>query len=69
MLIQYDKQADAAYIYIKYPIKYGESERTEKVNNRIFIDYSKTGKLLGIEILDASKLLDKKLLKKAIQIA
>ena len=46
MRVTYDKEADAVYIYIKYPIR----------------------KLLGVEVLDASKILNKKFIREAKRI-
>ena len=55
MKIEYDKEADTAYIYLKYPINKGEAEKQVKVDEQIILDFDKNNKLLGIEILDASK--------------
>lgn len=55
MKITFDKEADAAYIYLKEDIRDGESIKTIKVNDNIILDFDKEGKLLGIEILNASK--------------
>ena len=60
MKLEYDKEADAAYIYLKHPIGEAEAKETVKVNENITIDFDKDGKLIGVEILDASKLLSKK---------
>ncbi len=57
MRMQYDKKADAAYIYLQYPIKEGESKNTVELKDNIFLDFDKNGKLLGVEILCASKIL------------
>ena len=62
MKFEYDKEADAAYLYIEYPIKDGEAKKTLEVNKNIILDFNDKGKLLGIEILDASKVLHKKAL-------
>ncbi len=59
MKFEYDKEADAAYIYVKYPIKKGEAKKTIELNEDIILDFNEKGKLLGIEILDASKVLSK----------
>ena len=59
---------DAAYIYLKYPIKDGESKKTKQLNQNIIIDLDAKGKLLGVEILDASRILNKKLILEAKQI-
>ena len=68
MRITYDKEADAAYIYIKYPIKKGEAKKTIPTDAGPIFDFDKKSKLLGIEILDASKVLNKKFLKEAKRI-
>mgnify|MGYP001562827658 CR=1 FL=1 len=68
MKITYDKEADAIYFYIKYPIKKGESKKQIPVNPAIILDFDKNDKLLGIEVLFASKVLNKKVLKEAIRI-
>ena len=70
MKLEYDKEVDAAYIYIEYPIKEGEAKKTIELNENIILDFDNTGKLLGVEILDASKILNKKvLLESAAQTA
>ena len=68
MKIEYDEEVDAAYIYLKYPIKDGESKKTKQLNQNIIIDLDAKGKLLGVEILDASRILNKKLILEAKQI-
>jgi len=65
MKLEYDEDVDAAYIYIEYPIKEGEAEKTIELNDNISIDFDKNGKLLGIEILDASKIMKKEVLVEA----
>jgi len=66
MKISYDKEANAAYIYIN-------SESNQKVyktyscdpievNGIINLDFDKNGKLLGIEIMDADKKLPETIL-------
>lgn len=62
MKLEYDKEIDAAYIYLKYPIKNGEAKRTVELNNNINLDYDGKNKLIGVEILNASKVIDKKIL-------
>jgi len=51
MKITYDKNVDALYIELKT----GAYDRTKKVTGDILVDINKRGKILGIEILDASK--------------
>lgn len=59
MRITYDKTVDAAYIYIVDSISPGEVEITytcdPKEAGMINLDFDKNGRLLGIEILGASK--------------
>lgn len=62
MKIELDKEADAAYIYFK-DISAGEVKNTISLNDEINIDLDTEGKILGIEILEASKNLPKTGLK------
>ena len=64
MKLTYDKEADAAYIYIKDKITAGEATKTISLDENIKIDFDRHKKLLGIEILSASKMLPKILLEK-----
>ncbi|MBS3151072.1 DUF2283 domain-containing protein [Candidatus Woesearchaeota archaeon] len=66
MKLEYDKEADAAYIYIKYPIKEGEAEKTIELNEDLIVDFDKDGKLIGIEILNASRVIGKEVLKEKL---
>jgi len=68
MKFKYDKEADAAYIYVEDSIKDGEVDKTIELNDNIIIDFDKNGKLLGVEILNASKILNKKSIIEAEQI-
>lgn len=65
MRLEYDKDADAAYIYLKFPIKDGEAKNTIELNENIILDFDSQKKLIGVEILDASKILSKKSLLEA----
>lgn len=51
MKIRYDKQVDAMYISLAK----GKYDSTRKVSDVILVDEDKKGKVLGIEILDATK--------------
>jgi len=62
MRIEYDKEADAAYIYFK-EISPGEVKNTISLNESINIDLDASGKTIGIEILDASKNMPRSSLK------
>jgi len=59
MKIEYDKESDAAYIYLEYPLKDGQVKKTVEMKENIMLDYDAEGRLLGMEILDASKNLSK----------
>lgn len=65
MKFEYDKDVDAAYVYIEHPIKDKEVKKTIELNENIILDFSNKGKLLGIEILNASKVMNKKVLVEA----
>ena len=51
MKFHYDKQADALYIRFNDK-RYFESD---EVRDGVIFDYDKNGKIVGIEVLDASK--------------
>jgi uncharacterized protein YuzE len=65
MKIEYDKEVDAAYLYLEHPIKDGEAKKTITVKEDISIDFNDKGKLLGVEVLNASKHLNKKVILEA----
>lgn len=51
MNFKYDKKVDAVYI----DLAKGKYEASRKISDSIVVDEDKKGKVLGIEILDASK--------------
>ena len=51
MEVKYDKKTDALYINLND----GKYDRTKKVTESILVDVTKSGKVLGIEILDVSE--------------
>ncbi|NOY65516.1 MAG: DUF2283 domain-containing protein [Nitrospirae bacterium] len=59
MKITYDPLADALYIYFK------ETEikvaRTETITPGVYADFDSDGRLLGLEVIDASEMLDRKI--------
>tara|TARA_Y100000310_G_C20668471_1_gene808953 strand:- start:2002 stop:2202 length:201 start_codon:yes stop_codon:yes gene_type:complete len=59
MKTELDKETDSAYIYLKDKINEGEVTRTIAINENIVLDFSSDNKLLGIEVLNASKNLAK----------
>lgn len=70
MKATYDRSVNAAYIYLADGIGAGEVRRTYpcdpgEVNGQINLDFAKDGRLLGIEVLDASRLLPRELLDQA----
>ncbi len=70
MKLSYDRAVDAAYISIAESIGPGEVQNTypcdpSEVGGQINLDFDSSGRLLGIEILDASRFLPASLLAKA----
>lgn len=65
MKFEYDKEADAAYIYFEHPIKEAQAKNTVELNENIIVDFDENGKLLGVEILNASTVLNRKALLEA----
>lgn len=66
MRVTYDRDADAAYIYLE-EIQAGGVDRTvpvdpSEISGMINLDFGKDGKLLGIEVLDASRFLSEQVL-------
>ena len=59
MKMTYDKEADAAYIYLKDKIGKGEVKNTISMNENIILDFDSNKKLIGIEILSASHVMQK----------
>ncbi len=51
MRVRIDQQADVVYL----DLTGREIESSEEVADGIIVDYDKAGRLVGIEILDASK--------------
>ena len=51
MKIRYDKEVDAMYVYAEK----GQSEYSEEIGEGIIVDVSKDGRIIGMEILDASE--------------
>lgn len=56
MKIQYDKLADAMYIYLKK----AKISKTVKMKDRLVVDVDKDGKIIGLEILGVSSQVPKK---------
>jgi uncharacterized protein YuzE len=60
--VEYDPKADAMYIWLR-KAKYDISE---ELTENVVIDLDKNGRILSIEVLDASKNLCKELVTKII---
>ena len=56
MRIQYDKIADAMYVYLKK----GRIFKTIKMKDRLIVDVDKAWKIIGLEILGVSSQIPKK---------
>jgi uncharacterized protein YuzE len=68
--LTYDPGADAAYIYLVDVIGPGEVEQTRSAmvdlhNAFIALDFGQGGRLIGIEVLGASKVLPEETLRAA----
>lgn len=73
MRCTYDRSADAVYIYLVPEIRRREVYRTYSCNpheagGEINLDFDLDGMLMGIEILDASRLLPHDFLEAALRI-
>jgi len=70
MNVRYDVRADAAYVSLIDEIGAGGVARTylcdpQDIGGMINLDFDSKGRLVGVEILDASKLLPEELLSQA----
>lgn len=59
MKISYDKEADAANITFQK----GKYHISEEIGDGVIVDYTKSGKIISIEILDVSKRIPGKSIK------
>ncbi|MBI2630437.1 DUF2283 domain-containing protein [Candidatus Pacearchaeota archaeon] len=55
MKIEFDKEIDAAYIYLGENIEPGQASKTICINEDIILDFDLNNKLVGIEVLNATK--------------
>lgn len=62
MRMHYDKKIDALSIRFSK----GPYQESEQVQEGVIFDYDRNGKIAGIEILDASKILPKNFQKTAV---
>ena len=58
LIYKTDKEADASFVYFK-EISAGEVKKTISLNKNLNVDLDKKGRVLGIEILNASKTIPK----------
>ena len=67
--ITYDPECNMAYVYLKYPVEDGESVSREHVhtqkNGEYVLDFDADGRLLGVEVFNASRRLPEKALAEA----
>jgi uncharacterized protein YuzE len=56
---EYNKEANASYIYVKQRIAPGEAVKQLELSDYIILDFNKKDRLLGIEVLNASKAMPK----------
>lgn len=57
--IFYDKKSDALWLLVKS----GEEEEVKEISPGVNVELGKNGELLGIEILNASKVVGEKIVK------
>jgi uncharacterized protein YuzE len=60
--VEYDEKADAMYVWLR-KAKYDVSE---ELAENVVIDLDKSGRIIGIEVLDASKNLGEALVTKIL---
>ena len=61
--VEYDKKADALYIWVR-KAKYDISE---EIAENVILDLDKAGRIIGIEVLDASKNMGQELVTKILK--
>ena len=66
MKLEYDQEVDAAYIYIDKKTEQNKIKETLSLNEDIILDFDCYKKLIGIEVLNASKHLRKNILQESI---
>ena len=59
MKIEYDKIADAMYLYLKKAKIY----KTVKMQDRLVVDVDRKGNIIGMEVLDVSSQIPQKSIK------
>ncbi len=59
MKVEYDSHRDLLYVYFSMPSK--KVVKTVTIVPGVFADFDKNGRLIGLEVLDASEVIDKKI--------
>jgi uncharacterized protein YuzE len=62
MRVEFDKDLDIMYLRLRE----GKYAFSEEINENVVIDLGEDGKILAIEILEASKILGRQLLEKTL---
>ena len=70
MRIRLDRAADAAYVYLtrraaRRGVAFTYARDPREVNGQINLDFDEEGRLIGIEVLDASRLLPEDAIRRA----
>jgi uncharacterized protein YuzE len=60
--VEYDKKADAMYIWLRK----SKTDISEELAENVIIDLDKNGRIIGIEVLGASKNLGQEMVTKII---
>ena len=60
--VEYDKKSDALYIWVRK----GKYDISEELAENVILDLDKTGRIIGIEVLDASKNMGQEIVTKII---
>jgi uncharacterized protein YuzE len=61
--VEYDQKADAMYIWLRK----AKHDISEELAENVIIDLDKNGRIVDIEVLDASKNMGKELVTKILQ--
>ncbi len=60
--VEYDEKADAMYVWVRR----GKHDVSEELAENVILDLDKKGRIIGIEVLDASKNLGKELVNRIL---
>ena len=61
--VEYDEKADAMYVWVRR----GKYDVSEELAENVILDLDKKGRIIGIEVLDASKNLGKELVSRILR--